>query len=77
MVGTFIETNTMTQNDLDSISRGVWDAYGDSLEAADDQGREITFTIEVDATRSMNEDVPISVLNQNNVSALAPYRERY
>jgi len=77
MVGTVIETYTLTPQDLDSITAGIWNAYDDSLDGAENTGREITFTIEVDATRSLYEDVPVSVLEKNNVASLAPYRVRY
>ena len=77
MARTLVETYSLTSADLTSIVDGIWDAYGEELEMAENSGRDITFTIEVDSTRSYYADIPISVLKNNNVSALSGYRDRY
>ena len=77
MVGSIIETYTLTPSDLSSIVYGIGDAYGEDLNDSEENGQDITFTIEVDATRSLYEDVPMSVLERKSIAALSEYRRRY
>ncbi len=72
--GNNIQTQTLTEQDLRNIVSGLSEAYGDDM---DDTEKEPTFNIEVMSTRSWYSDVPISVLEKRNPTALNPYRSRY
>ena len=79
-----VQTQTLTKGDLQNITNGLCDAYGEELENTDesrvseDNPRgEHTFYIEVMATRSLYEDVPWSVLSKDDPTSLNKYRRRY
>jgi hypothetical protein len=76
-----IQVETLTRDDINSIVKGLWDAYGYEIENTPEDGEEdsegITFNIEVNSTRSWYEDVPMSVLEKRDPTALNPYRTRF
>lgn len=69
--GNVVQTQTLTSDDLKNIVNGLYDAYGEELE----EGH--TFNIEVMATRSWYQEVPMSALETLNPSKLNEYRSRY
>lgn len=82
--GTEIQTQTLTTEDLKHISRGLYDAYGDQLDDVEPEEKtelnpmgEYTFNIDVISTRSYYRDVPLSILEKNNPTALNAYKTRY
>jgi len=74
--GNVIQTQTLTRKDLEHIVSGLWEAYGEELNAEPGE-EEHTFFIEVMSTRSLYENVPISVLEKKDPTALNQYRTRY
>lgn len=79
-----IQTQTLTSKDMNNIVSGIWEAYNSELEDTDEERiseenptGEHTFDIEVMATRSLYRDIPWSVLEKKNSTALNPYRTRY
>ncbi len=82
--GNTIQTQNLRPEDLQNISRGLYDAYGDELEEKDDSQiselnplGEVAFDIEVNSTRSWYVGVPISILEKKDPTSLNPYRTRY
>ncbi len=72
--GNNIQTQTLTEQDLKNIVRGLSDAYGDDI---NDENEDPSFNIEVMSTRSWYSDIPMSVLEKKSVTALNAYRTRY
>ena len=70
--GNVIQTQTLTSQDVKHISNGLYEAYGDELDDPD-----AVFNIEVMSTRSFYEDVPWTVLQKDDPTALNAYRTRY
>ena len=73
MAGRVIQTQTLTSNDLDIIVAGFEDAYPEYIE----KNPKAEFTIEVNATRNLYNDVPFYVLELRSPTALNEYRMRY
>lgn len=69
MVGNNIQTQTLTEEDLNNICRGINDAYGDEI---DD---ETTFNIEINSNSKIFWNIPISVMEQG-VMAVAQHGDR-
>lgn len=69
VVNNNIETQNLTESDINSISAGLAEAYPED--------EEMNFNIEVRSTNTVYEDVPISVIDQRNLQALMPYRYKY
>jgi hypothetical protein len=70
--GNVIQTQTLTSRDIKNISNGLYEAYGEQLEDP-----EVTFEIEVMATRSYYTEVPWPVIQKDDPTALNAYRARY
>lgn len=66
-----IQTQTLTHEDLQDIARGIGDAYQDDL---DDN---TPFNIEVNATKTLYENIPLSMIESGNPSELSAYRNQY
>lgn len=77
MKGNVIQTETLTNDDIKIINRGIYSAYGDEINDDDDDDEEPVFNIEVNSTRSWYEDIPLSVIEKRSSTALNPYRKRY
>lgn len=82
--GNVIQTQTLTTKDLQNIVNGLYDAFGEELDKKEESEitdlnpfGEVSFNIEVMATRSWYVGVPISILEKRNPVALNPYRTRY
>ena len=62
-----IETFTLTVEDLQEISNGLYDAYGDEIKDS------TKFNIEVISTRAFYTDVPYSIISEYHTSSLRIY----
>jgi len=69
VISSYVETYTLTNEDLHIISRGLEEAYPD----LDDDP---VFEIEVRANNSLYEDVPLSVISQSNITNLFQYKNK-
>jgi hypothetical protein len=65
-----IQTQTLSQNDLEAILRGLGEAYPDIDE---ENPEEVLFNIEVMATGEYYTDVPLSVLDEKDLLAIHRY----
>jgi len=79
-----IQIDILTPDILKHIVEGLWEAYHDELDEKDgdrvsetNPDGEHVFNLEVLATRSLYEDVPLSVLAKRSPTALNGYRKRY
>lgn len=70
-IGNSIETYTFNQDDLNSISSGLSEAY------SDEEDNNATFNIEVRSTNTMFEDVPIDIIDKRDLNLLSQYRYKY
>lgn len=70
IAGDRIETNTLTNNDLQQIADGLYEAYGADYE---DDFDNKTFTIEVSSAGNIFQNVPYHVIATNSVHNLFPY----
>lgn len=65
-----IQTQTLSQNDLEAILRGLGEAYPDIDE---ENPEEVLFNVEVMATGEYYTDVPLSVLDEKDLLAIHRY----
>lgn len=68
--GNSIQTWTLTPSDLKNIGNGLWGAYAEEVE-------EMSFDIEVSSSGKFYTNVPWSVLETDNLSALREYQSHY
>ena len=72
---TYIQTWFLRQEDLNDISRGVGDAWGEyGEEDEEDANHEVE--IEVRANDKLFSDIPLSVLEKRNIRAIIPYMKK-
>lgn len=72
VAGKMIETWTLTQNDLKLISRGLEDIFQEEYDTDS-----IKVDIEVSSTNKTYRDIPISVIDSNDVSQILQYAKKY
>ena len=70
--GTDIQTWTLTQNDFDTIRRGISNAWGDQEEEEGDAEHEVT--IEVRANNKVFSGIPLSVIDAGQLSGIVTYQ---
>jgi hypothetical protein len=73
MKGEIIDTQYLTNKDLDIISKGISDAYSDELE----EGEDPEFGINVYSNRTYYSDVPLSIIDGGYADKLGQYRRKY
>ena len=66
LVGNSVETWTLTKNDMGTIAGGTWDAYNEDAENS-------KFNIYVYTNRHWYNEVPWSILESGNVTAIKRY----
>jgi len=71
LVGSVVETHTMTQGDLQAIASGINEVLGDEDES------DPIFTIEVRATNTIYTDVPLSAIEEGNIRRITKNRIKY
>jgi hypothetical protein len=71
VAGNNVETYTFNQDDLNSISSGLSEAY------SDEEDGNITFNIEVRSTNTIFQDVPIDLIDKRDINLLSQYRYKY
>lgn len=69
--GTYIQTWTLTKEDLRKILEGLHDAHYD----LDERGANIEWYIEVSSSKRYYSGIPYSVLMKGNLLSIAAYRE--
>lgn len=69
--GNSIQTYELTGSDLKEITNGLYDINGDDIDPTEE------FEIEVMSTVTMFENVPWSILSEDSLSLLMPYRMQY
>ena len=72
--GKFVETFTLSSEDLKSIAEGLYDAYESDIDSSEESGEDIYFTIEVRSNNTLFNDVPYSLIDKKNISELMNYR---
>lgn len=77
MAGNAVETWTLTESDLRSISNGISSAYDNEIMEMEERGEEPDFSIEVASTRTMYWNIPLNVIDSKNIMALREYAQKY
>lgn len=73
MAGREITTWTLTQEDLNSIVRGIDDAYGEEISESESNGEDTDFNLEVLSTKTTYWGIPYSILEKRNIMELREF----
>jgi len=73
--GQYVQTYTLTSDDLKSIDDGLWDAYGESYE--EEEMNKMEFSIEVMSNRKTYQGIPYEIISKHNPMQVAKFGGAY